>query len=98
MGRRPAYLHHEGYFLGAPDPDLVLLDLNLLKISGWDVLENIKQDPHLSRIRVLVVTASDNEKDKWHAHSLGADDYLVKPPDMFQFPGLIKTIDRLLEE
>ncbi len=91
-----AYLQHEGPYLGAPDPDLVLLDLDLPKITGWDVLGNMKQDPQMSQIPVLVVTASDSEKDKWRAHALGADEYLVKPMNMFEFPSLVWTVDRLV--
>lgn len=90
-----AYLQHEGHYIGEPDPDLVLLDLNLPNINGWDVLGNMKQDPHLSHIPVLVVTASENEKDKWRSHALGAEEYLVKPMNMFEFPRLVRSVDRL---
>ena len=91
-----AYLQQEGPYIGAPEPDLVLLDLNLPKITGWEVLGNMKQDHRMTRIPVLVVTASENEKDKWRAHALGADEYLVKPMNMFEFPSLAWTVDRLV--
>ena len=91
-----AYLHHEGPFSGAPDPDLILLDLTLPKMSGWDVLTEIKRDPALNHIPVLIVTGSRNEKDVRQAYSMNVESYIVKPMNMLEFPILIKTIERII--
>ncbi len=90
-----AYLRHQGNYTDAPDPDLVLLDLNLPKISGWEVLMEIKSDFQLNRIPVMIVTGTHNDKDARRAYLLNADSYLVKPLNLIQFPMLVKSIERL---
>jgi chemotaxis family two-component system response regulator Rcp1 len=91
-----AYLRHQGPFLQSTSPELVLLDLNLPKMNGWEVLTEIKRDPLLSRTPVLVVTTSGTVTDAIRARQLRADFYIVKPLNMIEFPMLIKAVDRIL--
>jgi len=91
-----SYLRHQGTFAYRPDPDIVLLDLNLPKKDGWQVLAEIKGDPQLNPTPVLVITGSMNESDAKRAYRLNADFYLVKPLNMIQSPILIKSLERFL--
>jgi CheY-like chemotaxis protein len=88
-----AYLHREGKYQTAPRPDLVLLDLNLPRKNGREVLAEIKQDPDLRRIPVVVMTSSDDEKDILAAYNLHVNCYVVKPVDLDQFIGVVKKIE-----
>jgi CheY-like chemotaxis protein len=88
-----AYLRHEGKYGSAPRPDLILLDLNLPRKNGREVLAEIKQDPDLRRIPVVVMTSSDDEKDILAAYNLYVNCYVTKPVDLDQFLGVVKSIE-----
>jgi len=87
------YLHRQGKFANAPRPDLILLDLNLPRKSGREVLAEVKQDPSLRRIPVVVMTSSDDEKDILSAYNLYVNCYVTKPVDLTQFIGVVKSIE-----
>jgi chemotaxis family two-component system response regulator Rcp1 len=91
-----SYLHKEGRFAAMPDPDLVLLDLNLPKKDGWEVLLEMKKDLELNPIPVLIITTSSNEADARRAYRLNADFYIVKPLNMTEFPMLVRSLERFL--
>jgi CheY-like chemotaxis protein len=74
-----AFLHQSGRYRGAVQPELILLDLNLPKVDGWDVLHAIQQDETLRAIPVVVCSASPRKEDRERALSAGAQRYVVKP-------------------
>jgi CheY-like chemotaxis protein len=76
-----------------PLPDLILLDLNLPKMSGRDVLADIKQDPALRNIPVVVLTSSDAEQDIVKSYELGANCYVTKPVGLEAFQSIVRTLD-----
>ncbi|MCX5771743.1 MAG: response regulator [Candidatus Hydrogenedentes bacterium] len=86
------FLHKEGEYVDAPTPDLILLDLNLPRMSGQEVLAEIKEDPVLHSIPVIVLTTSQAEKDVLEAYDLHANCYVVKPVNFEQFLESIKHI------
>jgi CheY-like chemotaxis protein len=88
-----AYLRREGKYGGAPRPDLILLDLNLPRKNGREVLAEIKQDADLRRIPVVVMTSSDDEKDILAAYNLHVNCYVTKPVDLGQFLRVVKSIE-----
>ena len=88
-----AYLRRADKYADAPRPDLVLLDLNLPRKNGREVLTEIKQDPELRRIPVVIMTSSDDEKDILAAYNLYVNCYVTKPVDLDQFIGVVKTIE-----
>jgi two-component system, chemotaxis family, response regulator Rcp1 len=88
-----AYLHQEGEHAGAPRPDLILLDLNIPKKDGRQVLEEIKVDTTLSRIPVVVLTTSQAEEDIARTYDLHANCYINKPVDFDQFMRVVKSIE-----
>jgi len=88
-----AYLRREGRYAHAVRPDLILLDLNLPRKSGREVLQEIKQDANLRRIPVVVMTSSDDEKDILAAYNLHVNCYVTKPIDLEQFIGVVKSIE-----
>ena len=88
-----AFLRHTGRFADAPRPDLVLLDLNLPRKSGQEVLEEIKTDPDLKRIPVVILTVSSEEADILRSYNLHANCYITKPIDLTQFMTVIKSIE-----
>lgn len=79
------FLRHQGAHGDSPTPDLVLLDLNLPKKDGREVLEDMKNDPALSQIPVIVLTTSDDEGDVLKAYGLHANCYLTKPVEIDDF-------------
>lgn len=87
-----AFLRREGKYAGAPRPDLILLDLNLPRKSGREVLEEIKHDEKLKSIPVVVLTISAAEKDIVSAYNLYANCYITKPIDLEQFSKVVKSI------
>ena len=87
-----SFLRHGEPFLTAPAPDLVLLDLNLPGLRGQEVLIEIKQDPFLRRIPVVVLTSSSAPRDVLDAYDAHANSYMVKPVDFEQFLALVATI------
>lgn len=87
------FLYRRGEYAAAPRPDLVLLDLNLPKKNGREVLEEVKQDPHLKMIPVVILTTSQAEEDVLRAYSLHANCYITKPVDFSQFIKIVRTIE-----
>jgi CheY-like chemotaxis protein len=87
------FLYRRGEYTEAPRPDLVLLDLNLPKYDGRQVLEQIKGDPELSLIPVVVLTTSSAEEDILRSYKLHANAYVTKPVDLDQFIAAVRQID-----
>jgi two-component system, chemotaxis family, response regulator Rcp1 len=88
-----AYLRQEGKYTDAPRPDLILLDLNLPKKDGRQVLAAIKNDENLRRIPVVVLTTSGDQEDIKQAYDLNANCFLTKPVDFEQFASLLTAIE-----
>jgi len=88
-----AFLNREGGHAQAPRPDLILLDLNLPKKSGREVLAEIKSCPELMRIPVVVLTTSRAEEDILKAYDLNVNCYITKPVDLEQFIHVVKSIE-----
>jgi CheY-like chemotaxis protein len=86
------FLHGEGRFSGSPRPDVILLDLNLPKKDGREVLREIKEDDVLKNIPVVILTTSGAEKDIHRSYDLHANAYVTKPLDFDQFIIVIKSI------
>jgi CheY-like chemotaxis protein len=87
------FLRRQGDFGEAPRPDLILLDLNLPRMSGREVLTEIKSDPELRSIPVVVLTTSQAEQDIVKAYELNANCYVTKPVDLDQFITVVKSIE-----
>ncbi len=87
-----ACLRRQGKYADAPRPDLVLLDLNLPRKDGREVLAEIKADDALKRIPVVVLTTSQAEEDILRAYHLNANCYITKPVDLEQFMKVVKSI------
>jgi CheY-like chemotaxis protein len=87
------FLRREGPYANAPQPDVILLDLNLPKKDGRDVLAEIKGDEHLKRIPVVVLTTSNATKDILETSELQASCYLIKPVDFPEFITTVKLIE-----
>ena len=88
-----AYVRKQGRFADAPTPDLVLLDLNLPRRDGREVLRDIKEDPELRRIPIVVLTTSEAEEDVLASYLLHANAYVRKPVDFEQFVAAVRAID-----
>ena len=87
------YLHNRGTFKKARRPDLILLDLNLPRMSGHEVLAEVKADPSLRRIPVVVLSTSTAEEDVARSYDLHASVYVAKPVDFDAFTDVVKQID-----
>jgi CheY-like chemotaxis protein len=88
-----AFLRREGRHASAPRPDLVLLDLNMPRMSGLEVLAEIKQHPDWRRIPVVIMTSSSHEKDILGAYSKHANCYVTKPIDIDEFINAVRSIE-----
>ena len=88
-----AFLRREGRYTGETRPDLILLDLNLPKKDGREVLAEIKADENLRRIPVIVLTTSSAEQDILRIYDLHANCYITKPVDLDQFSAVVKSIE-----
>jgi len=88
-----AFLRRQGKHADAPRPDLILLDLNLPRKDGRAVLQEIKSDPALASIPVVILTTSNDEKDVVRAYTSHANCYIVKPIDFLQFLSVVRTIE-----
>ena len=89
-----AFLRRRGAYSDAPRPDLILLDLNLPRKDGREVLAELKQDPRLRTIPVVVLTTSRAEQDVLRSYELHANCYITKPVDFQQFLGVVKSIEQ----
>jgi CheY-like chemotaxis protein len=88
-----AYLRRQGRYANAPCPDLLLLDLNLPRKDGREVLAEMKSDPVLRRIPVVVLTTSQAEQDVLRSYDLHANCYITKPVDLDQFVAVVKSVE-----
>jgi CheY-like chemotaxis protein len=88
-----AFLHREGEFADAPRPDLILLDLNLPRKDGREVLGEIKADDELRHIPVVVLTTSKAQEDVLRSYKLHANAYVTKPVDFERFIEVVRQID-----
>jgi two-component system, chemotaxis family, response regulator Rcp1 len=87
------FLRRQGRFADVPRPDIILLDLNLPRKDGRQVLEEIKADESLKRIPVVILTTSKNEEDVLRAYNLYANCYITKPVDFNRFMDVVKSIE-----
>jgi CheY-like chemotaxis protein len=88
-----AYLRRQGKYASAVRPDLIFLDLNLPKKDGREVLAEVKEDPELRHIPVVVLTSSQAEQDIVRAYDLHANCYVTKPVDLDQFINVVKSVN-----
>jgi two-component system, chemotaxis family, response regulator Rcp1 len=88
-----AFLRQEGQYADASHPDLILLDLNLPKKSGLEVLSEVKADDDLKRIPVVILTTSQAEQDIVRSYNLHANAFVTKPVDLEQFITVVKSIE-----
>jgi CheY-like chemotaxis protein len=88
-----AFLRRQGKYIDAVRPDLILLDLNLPKKDGREVLAEIKKDPSLRRIPVVILTVSKSEEDIIRTYDLHANCYITKPVDLDKFLEVVKAIE-----
>ncbi len=87
------FLHQRKKFFNVPRPDLILLDLNMPKMDGKEVLAAIKQDEELASIPVVILTTSSAKQDVLESYQLNANCYIVKPVDFIQFIKIIQGIE-----
>ena len=87
------YLRQEGEYEDSPRPDLMLLDLNMPRMDGQEVLEEMSEDPILRRIPVVVLTSSEAEEDIVQSYELNANAYLTKPVDFEGFMDVIGSVE-----
>ena len=87
------FLHQRGEYRNVPHPDLILLDLNLPRKNGREVLQEIKEDARLKIIPVVILTSSQAEEDILSAYSLHANCYITKPVDFAQLTKIVRTIE-----
>jgi len=88
-----AFLRRQGSYAQVPRPDLILLDLNLPKKTGQEVLAEIKEDPDLRRIPVVILTVSEAEADILKTYNLHANCYITKPVDLDRFIEVVKSVE-----
>lgn len=88
-----AFLRREAEFTGAPTPDVILMDLNMPRMSGLEALDVIKEDRDLRRIPVIVLTTSRAEEDIWRSYNLHANSYIPKPVTISEFVDVIKSFE-----
>ena len=86
------YVRRQGAYAGRPRPDVILLDLNLPKVDGHEVLDAIKSDPDLKCIPVVVLTTSDAETDRAKAYEHHANSYVVKPVDFVRLRQMVNDL------
>jgi|ERR1700733_1758808 len=88
-----AFLRYQGPYLDAPRPQLILLDLRMPKMDGLEVLAQMKMDPRLCVIPIVVLTTSDSESDVVKSYQLKANYYVTKPGDLGEFESLVKSVN-----
>jgi len=87
------FLHKRGEYAKAPRPDLIILDLNLPKKDGREVLAEVKSDQHLKSIPIVIMTTSNAEEDILKSYNLHANCYITKPLDFHQFVKVVESIE-----
>jgi two-component system, chemotaxis family, response regulator Rcp1 len=87
------YLRRRGRYVDAPRPDIVLLDLNLPRLDGREVLMDIKSDPDLAKIPIIILTSSTAERDIHSAYELHANCYISKPVDFTEFIEAVRSLE-----
>jgi two-component system, chemotaxis family, response regulator Rcp1 len=87
-----AFLRHEQAYIAAPRPDLILLDLNMPRMDGREVLAQIKKDDRLRTIPIVILTTSDSEDDIAKSYQLHANCYLCKPVQLAAFENLVQSV------
>jgi CheY-like chemotaxis protein len=92
------YLHRTGLYTQNEKPDLILLDLNLPRRNGFEVLQELKADPQLQAIPVVVLTTSDAHADKVKSYRLSAHYFITKPFRFGQFSNVVKSIENFWQE
>ncbi|MGB0909582.1 MAG: response regulator [Nitrospirales bacterium] len=88
-----AFLQHTPPYHDAPTPDLILLDLNLPRKNGWEVLEIIRQEAHLNPIPVIILTTSNQDPDIQRAYEMGANSFVTKPVGLEEFHKVVQSIE-----
>jgi len=88
------FLRQKGKFAKSPRPDLIMLDLNLPRKDGRDVLRELKNEPSLKTIPIIVLTTSRSDKDVLQSYELNANCYITKPVDFEHFIEVVKTIEK----
>jgi chemotaxis family two-component system response regulator Rcp1 len=88
-----AFLNYQGRYLDAPRPELILLDLRMPKLGGLEVLAQVKADPRLRAIPIVILTSSHSEMDVVQSYQLMANCYLAKPGDLVAFERLVKSLN-----
>jgi chemotaxis family two-component system response regulator Rcp1 len=88
-----AFLRQEGRYADAPRPDIILLDLNLPRKDGREVLAEIKEDPRLRLIPVVIITSSEAEQDVLKSYGLHVNCYVTKPVDLEQFIKVVQSVE-----
>ena len=88
-----SFLRREGKYAASPRPDLILLDLNMPKMDGREVLAEVKKDPHLMDIPIVILTTSGAEQDILKSYRLHANCFITKPVDLEQFSTVVKTVE-----
>ena len=89
------YLRKEGSYSSVKTPDLILLDVNMPKVNGFEVLEAVKNDPLLKEIPILMLTCSGSDFDKKLAYEKKANFYIVKPGDLSEFFDIVKYVEQI---
>lgn len=87
-----SFLHRQGKYAQAPEPDLILLDLNLPRKDGREVLSELKRDPRLTRIPVVIFTTSQASSDVNHSYSHGANCYVRKPGNFPEYAAVVQSV------
>lgn len=87
------YLNKRGKYESSSRPDLILLDLNLPKMNGFDVLNEVKSNPNIHKIPVIIFSSSTSENDVLRSYDLKANSYVSKPTDFDEFLNVVRTID-----
>ncbi|MBF0393596.1 MAG: response regulator [Alphaproteobacteria bacterium] len=87
-----AFLRREGPWADAPRPDLVLLDLNMPLMDGREALAEIRRDPSIAAVPVVILTTSEHSRDVGACHALGVNGFVVKPMDLDEFTELMRSI------
>ncbi|WKE64731.1 response regulator [Gallaecimonas kandeliae] len=87
-----AFLRRQGQYAEVPTPDLILLDLNMPRMNGREVLQAISEDPELRHLPVVVLTTSDAEKDVLTSYRLRCSSYIVKPVDFENFAKVVQSL------